>query len=187
MQKMPILAVASNNQMKIDAATDAILGLSQHGYREACYIDVRGTTVGDCPDCPPQPIGLPQTRTGALFRAKAALATDQDATYGLGIENGILCITDDDDFTGLDVPVVALICRKTPDKVIYASGAGVQVEGHFVRASLATNQQKTCGKFIAEVQGFDHDNWHKGYAGVDRKTLISGAIFLAFTFHFKGQ
>lgn len=182
-----IAAVAGTNDLKIGASREALVGLTEEGYDQADYT-VRGTVVGDCPDVPPQPFGLEQTKKGAKYRALAALDADPEAECGIGIENGIISLGDAAE-GGLDVPVVALVFRSSPGKVTYASGPGIPVEARHIQASLATGQQKTCGKFIAEETGFNHADWHKDYTGGigDRRMLVLIAVALAFSLRFTGR
>jgi len=183
-----IAGVAGANILKFAAVVSGLGELIARGYNKADLI-VKSVSVPDCPEVPPQPIGLKQTRRGALFRAIAVLDADELVEYGVGIENGILLFDEETpDEGGVDVPVVCIV-RRGLVKPTFAAGEGMPVEGKYVRLTLGTDQQKTCGKFIAEETGFNHANWHVDYSGwaTGREEFIAHAVMLGFAVHFAGR
>ncbi len=183
-----IAGVAGTSTLKFNGVANGLEELIARGCNKADLI-VKSVTVPDCPDVPSQPIGLKQTRRGALCRAIAVLGADELVEYGVGIENGILLFDEETpDEGGVDVPVVCIV-RRGLDQPTFATGEGMPVEGKYVRLSLGTDQQKTCGKFIAEETGFNHTNWHVDYTGraTGREELIAHAVMLGFAAHFAGH
>lgn len=75
------VAVGSLNPIKVGAVR-AVL--------ERCTgaVEIRGVAVGS--GVPDQPWGDAQTQSGALTRARAALALSTDADLGIGIEGGVV-------------------------------------------------------------------------------------------------
>jgi len=182
-----IAAVAGTNKLKVASTIAGLALLVQRGQNFA-DIDIVSDEIADCDYVPPQPFGLKQTRAGALYRAEAILAKVPAATYGVGIENGIILFDDHEpEEGGLDIPVVAVVRRGV--RATYASGSGFQVEGRYVMGSKRTNQKTTCGKLIAAETGFNHANWHLDYAGkvTDRGETLVQAVFTAFALHFAGR
>jgi non-canonical (house-cleaning) NTP pyrophosphatase len=179
-----IVAVAGTNAMKVAGTRKGLEALLFAGILDAA-LGVRGVVVPDCPFVPPQPFGFRQTRRGALYRAQQSLLADPEATFGYGLENGILLLDEEHPHLGgVDVPVGCIVSRD--GCVTYGTGPGVHVEGEYIVASLATAQQTTCGKLIAPKTGFDHANWHKDYmggAGNREETLIT-TTYVTFAVHF---
>ena len=87
-----LAAIGSTNPVKLAAAKAVICRL--HGV----HIDV--VTVSVPSGVPAQPWGNRQTRRGAINRARAAQA-ETSATWGLGLEGGLLAIKDDGEAEGL--------------------------------------------------------------------------------------
>lgn len=174
-----IAAVAGTNAMKVDGTRDGLRALAAEGWWMPRI--VRGVKVPDNPRVPPQPIGMIQTREGAMTRACAALDADLEAMYGVGIENGIILLGDGHG-DGIDLPVLAIAHRLRLGHVTYATGMGIHVEGRFIRASEETGWQKTCGQLIAEETGYKHDDWHEGYTGrlTNRQEIIAATVYLGF-------
>lgn len=185
----PIAGVAGTNALKLTATRRGLDELRKRVLDGRADLDVKGVPVPDCPDVPPQPIGLKQTRQGALYRALAVLEADPTVEYGIGIENGILLFDEKDPVEGGVDPAVVCIVRRGSAQETFATGEGVPVEGKYILLSLGTGQQKTCGKFIAEETGYNHANWHKDYSGgaTDREELIAHPVMLAFAAHFAGH
>ncbi len=174
-----IVAVAGTNQMKIEGTRSGLSALEAEGWQVPNI--VRSAVGPNNRLVPPQPIGMVQTRSGALFRACTALDADPEAAYGVGIENGIILL-DDGHGDGIDLPVLAIAHRLRLGHVTYATGMGIHVEGRFIRASEGTGWQKTCGQFIAEETGFEHDDWHEGYTKglANRQAIIAATVYLGF-------
>lgn len=186
-----IAGLAGTNTLKFAAVISGLGELIARGYSEADLI-VKGVPVQpdyDYLDVPPQPIGLKQTRQGALCRALAVLEAEPVVEYGIGIENGILLFDEETpDEGGVDFAVVCII-RRGLVKPTFATSGGIPIEGKYVRLTLGTDQQKTCGEFIAEKTGFNHANWHVDYSGraIGREELIAHAVLLGFAAHFAGH
>jgi len=87
-----LAAIGSTNPVKLAAAKAVICRL--YGV----HIDV--VTVSVPSGVPAQPWGNRQTRRGAINRARAAQA-ETSATWGLGLEGGLLAIKDDGEAEGL--------------------------------------------------------------------------------------
>lgn len=184
----PVAGLAGTNALKLAATRRGLAELERRGFPRS-DMEVKVVVVPDCPDVPPQPIGLKQTRQGALYRAVAVLAADPTVEYGIGIENGILLFDEQDPGEGgVDTAVVCIVPRGTAQKT-FATGEGIPVEGRYILMSLGTGQQKTCGKFILEETGFNHANWHVDYSGgaTGREELTAHPVLLAFAAHFAGH
>ncbi|MCJ7549362.1 MAG: inosine/xanthosine triphosphatase [Anaerolineae bacterium] len=87
-----LAAIGSTNPVKLAAAKAVI------GRLYGVHIDVVAVSVPT--GVPSQPWGDKQTRRGAINRARAAQAATS-ATWGLGLEGGLLEIEDDGDAEGL--------------------------------------------------------------------------------------
>lgn len=195
-----IAGVADKNATKLAAVSAGLTELRIRGVQQADIHFKSVKSAGPADNVPPQPIGMKQTRWGALTRASAVLENDQDVTFGVGIENGILLFNDDCPMLGgLDVPIVCVVRRIVDGsshgnvlpmyRSTFASGIGVPVEGKYVVLSLGARQQKTAGEFIAEDTGFEHDNWHLGYTdrALSRCDQIAPGVMAAFAVHFAGR
>lgn len=92
---------------------------------------------------PPQPVGLFQTRRGAENRARHALELVPSASFGLGIEGGLIGLAEGM-IEDICADVVALICRVTGE-LHYAVSVGIQFPPGCVRAAQASGQEMTAG------------------------------------------
>jgi non-canonical (house-cleaning) NTP pyrophosphatase len=73
---LPPIALGTQSALKVDAANRAFVGRAIHAY--------------DVPTgVPEQPIGMAETKQGAMNRARAALAEDPQAEVGVGVESGM--------------------------------------------------------------------------------------------------
>ncbi len=191
MSNMPawIVAVGGTSQLKVDGTAAGLQMLLAKDPRNAS-VTVKSDVIPDCDFVPPQPFGLKQGKTGALWRAEAILAKVTGSTFGVGIENCIVLFDEEDpSLGGLDIPIVCVVRRGAAGRRTFASGPGFPVEGKYVVASLAGGQKTTCGKLISAEMGFDHANWHFDYAGraTDRGETLSQAVFTAFAVYLAGH
>ncbi|ABW00974.1 inosine/xanthosine triphosphatase [Caldivirga maquilingensis] len=95
------VALASRNPSKVKAVEEALRILNINGTVEA---------VDPPPGIPPEPMGLEATVNGAVVRARHALSSIKDSTYGIGIEAGVLMLSAFN--VNFDVTVAAVIDRK---------------------------------------------------------------------------
>lgn len=93
--------MASRNPSKVKAVEEALRILNINGTVEA---------VDPPPGLPPEPMGLETTVNGAVTRARHALNSIKDSTYGIGIEAGVLTLSTFN--VNLDATVAVVIDRK---------------------------------------------------------------------------
>lgn len=94
------VALASKNPSKVKAVEEALRILGINGVVEA---------VDPPPGLPPEPMGLEATVNGAVARARHALNSVEDSTYGVGIEAGVVTISTYN--VNLDATVAAVVDR----------------------------------------------------------------------------
>lgn len=147
-----IFALGSTSPHKIAACKAAFESLDNWSGGDP-ELQLRPVAVAS--GVPPQPIGLEQTRRGALQRAEAALQEVPEARYAIGIESGIVRMGGYHSID-LDLAVVAVVTRSPENTpVVYTTSVGVPVPSKYVNASLAAQQQTEAGKFYAEEHGCD--------------------------------
>lgn len=186
-----IVAVAGSNVIKERASQDAFDALDdsrglprRHRARSTPLVLER---------YPAQPFGLEQTVEGATRRALGALECDQDAVYGVGIENGLIvvgltrwgrllmalmCLTSWKAacvpslrhrlrrwMWGLRFMDVAVVAVASPFfvKQRIAVSAAVPVPVQAAVDSLLSGQRRTAGSFLAAVYGVDGADWHSHF------------------------
>jgi inosine/xanthosine triphosphatase len=176
---MSILVVGSKSGHKTAAVAKALLQFEK--IDGSPVREVRGVAAES--GVPPQPFGLAETTTGAMNRAKGALAQVADAQFAAGIESGLMRMAP---HTFVDVAVVVLLERGDAQPVVTTS-TGFPCPARFVEASLAAGCQKTAGEFFAEATGCDATDWHAYMtAGMPlRRGLLVQAVFAAFVLKFK--
>lgn len=132
---------------------------------------------------PEQPIGLDEARRGACNRAATALADDLSATHGLGIENAFVYLGDK---VWIDLAVVALVNRD--GRMVITTSLGIPGTIADVGLSIAAEQDKTAGSFIAARTGCDGADWHEMVTGghMGREAILSDAIYAALVIAAQG-
>lgn len=172
-----IFALGSTSPHKVEAAQAAFRRI---GSWSGGHPELQLRTVAVASGVPPQPIGLDQTRLGAWLRAEAALRAVPEAQHAIGIESGIVDISETL-FRYVDLSVVALVTRPGTAPVVYTTSPGVPVPVKFVLQSIDTQQQVEAGKFYAEEHGCDPTDMTSDLSrGVlSRADLIEQAVFAA--------
>src|SRR6516164_357964 len=177
---MKTIALGTTSKHKVRAAESAVA-------RAGAPLEIRA--VKTAPGVPEQPVGLDQTATGAVNRARAALGAVPEAVYGLGVESGILVFKPHvaeavaEELAYVDLAVVAMVSRAGAPTA-YATSVGVQFPKDAVERSWAMGQAKTAGDLIAEdaarrgvpVDGTDPHDYLTG-GKVKRNELLEQAIF----------
>lgn len=185
------LFVASENKVKIAAATNAVLRWL--GKRE---VDAKGFNAAS--NINEQPVGTMETKLGAQNRIthlkKLAVDSAKENTLQIyvSMENGIMPEVVDDvrnrqEFyddehkkTWVDrCFVIVQVYHKGREYEGSSFSEGVTTPLKAVKAAEASNWQKTCGSFIEEMYGFNAKDWHGQMAGVGRQKLMEEAIFHA--------
>lgn len=138
---------------------------------------------GTDPPVPPQPMGGPEMRLGAMHRAEQGL-DDPRATHGMGAENGLICLGDD---SWIDLAIVIVLPRKTRVPSVTAS-VGIPCPAWAVKASLACDRTRTAGHFIAEKKGVPATNWHRTCLAdvMGRADLLGDAAYACLVLSYLG-
>lgn len=185
------LFVASENKVKISAATNAVLKwLGQH------ELEAKGFNAAS--DINEQPVGTAETKLGAhnrithLKKMAVGNVKENAVQVYVSMENGIMPEVVDDlrnpqEF--LDEQrqtawvdrcyVIVKVYHKGKEFEGSAFSQGVTTPLHAVKAAEAADWEKTCGSFIEERYGFNAKDWHGQMAGVGRQKLMEDAIFHA--------
>lgn len=175
------VAVAGTNELKVEStqlACDRLAVLLSGPAFLATKTKVPKTDVFE------QPIGIEESLRGAERRAEAARLADTEATYAVGIENGIIYATNG---TWIDLAVICIIA--SDGRRSYATCPGIRVTSEDVGISIATRQAHTAGSFIGAREGCDPADWHRKFTGglTSRKELLAQGIFLAFATLLNGR
>lgn len=92
------LALGTKNKLKIRALKQALMHLGIEGGIESFEVD---SSVSE------QPFGFSETIKGAENRADRALKLSSDASFGIGIENGLVKVSEIDEW--YDVSCICII------------------------------------------------------------------------------
>ncbi len=113
--------------------------------------------------------------TGALCRATAALAATPGASYGLGIENGL--VEFEPNQTYVDLAVIALVAGYGIEP-LFVTSCGIPFPKAHVRSSLDSKRATTAGDFIAQATGCDGTDPHSYLTRgrVSRAEMLEQAI-----------
>lgn len=173
MNTTPILTIGTTSKKKITAMLAAI---ARGGW------EIEHRAVKTASGVPEQPFGLDETRTGATNRARAALLADVDATYGLGVENGIVPIGGG---LYIDMAVVVLLDRGC-NVLAVTTSCGIPCPAGDLAKSLADKQDTTAGKYIGQRTGCDDTDWHSHFTGgkFGRDAILADAIYGALALWF---
>lgn len=175
------VVVAGTNELKIDACQIAIDRIHE---KKPFTVLPKATGVKVPSAVFEQPIGIEESLRGATRRAEAAKKASPDATYAIGIENGIIYATEG---TWIDLAVICVIAKD--GRKSYSTSAGIRVTSEDVGISIATRQTRTAGSFIGARENCDPADWHNVFTGglTSRKELLVQGVFLAMSTLFQGR
>jgi len=167
------IAIGTTSKKKIAALLVAI----QRGGWDLTY-SASKTASG----VPEQPFDFDEIRVGATNRAKAAIAATPDASYGLGVENGIVHIGGG---LYIDLAVVMLLDRGL-NVLAVTTSTGIPCPAGDMAKALGDKQNTTAGSFIAQRTGCDDADWHAHFTGgrVGRDAILADAIYAALALWF---
>ncbi len=195
------LLIASQNQQKISAATNAVqLWLKQFGKDIkdlSVLVSEVPSGVGEQPFANETEIGA-TNRYNAVFKRYKSQLDDRTITIFLAFENGI----SEEPLTKIEDPAVfqtkeghAYIDRccvygsvyygKKLAFALHGFSKGVSAPRECVEKSIATNCTRTAGSFIYETYSKSDDesprigspnNWHFYVGGNDRRELMQEAV-----------
>ena len=178
---LPVIVGVSGKSLEKRGAANAALCRVREWLHveEVALVHVQGTD----PPVPAQPMGLPEMRLGAMHRAKEGLL-DPKATFGLGMENGLVCFGPDD---WIDLATVIVLPRETRVPSVTTS-IGIPCPAWAVKRSLACNRTRTAGSFLAEERGVPGTDWHRACLAdvLGRADLLADAAYACLVLSYLG-
>ena len=151
---MPIIAVGSQNPVKIEAVKSAFIKMIGE-------CEVVGVSVPS--GIPDMPMSLNQTAIGAKNRAQAALDLIT-ADYGIGLEGGL----NDTDFGTFLINFVAIVDKQ--GNWAYSIGGGLCLPEKVVK--MVKESGRELGEVMDEIRGLENTKQHDGCVGYFTDNLI---------------
>lgn len=173
--------VSSASALKVEAAVQFVLNACRKVDPSFTRERINVVTYKTKSGVPEQPTGRHQGTQGAQTRARdpqlqAAVSKARSAgglAFVVSIENTIAVEQVQGKKTAFDL--AAIHVQLGAQKIDVWSDA-VTLDAKYVEQSKLTGYDTTCGKFIAADTGLPHDDWHTGFVGETRKSIIGRAL-----------